>query len=210
MKLPYEFPVLNKTSFNCPHCKAFSSMFWSNAGTYSNPMQWIEDLKISRCKHCEKYSLWIKDSMIYPSDISVESPNEDLPEDIKDDYLEAANILNLSPRGAAALLRLSIEKLVNHLEVEGKDLNSKIGSLVSKRLDPLVQKSLDIVRVIGNEAVHPGQIDIKDNPEIARSLFRLVNMITEEMITKPNKVSALYQELIPEKQKQGIVKRDSE
>jgi hypothetical protein len=169
----------------------------------------LGSLRSARCTHCNDYSLWIGSSMIYPEEIPVESPNNDLTDDIKEDYLEAANIINQSPRGAAALLRLSIEKLVNSLDAGGKDLNAKIGNLVTRGLNPKIQKALDVVRVIGNGAVHPGQIDIKDNPETAQSLFRLVNVIADGMITKPKEVDFLYDELVPENHKKGIEKRDS-
>jgi hypothetical protein len=147
--------------------------------------------------------------MVYPGQIEVESPNNDLPDDIKVDYLEAANIMNQSSRGAAALLRLAVEKLVNGLDAKGKDLNTKIGDLVSKGLSPKIQKSLDVVRFIGNEAVHPGQIDLNDSPEIAQTLFRLVNVIADDMITKPKEIDLIYDELVPENHKNGINKRDS-
>jgi len=41
----------------------------------------------------------------------VEAPNSDLSEDIKKDYLKAANIFTDSPRASAALLRLALQKL---------------------------------------------------------------------------------------------------
>ena len=147
--------------------------------------------------------------MIYPGQIPVQSPNQDLPEDIQEDYLEAASIVNQSPRGAAALLRLCIEKLVSHLEAKGKDLNAKIGDLVSRGFNPKIQKALDVVRFIGNEAVHPGQIDLNDKPETALALFKLVNVIADDMITKPKEVDSLYDELVPEGHKESIMKRDS-
>jgi hypothetical protein len=49
--------------------------------------------------------------MIYPEVISVDNLNEDMPEEVKFDYNEAALIVEKSPRAAAALLRLGIEKL---------------------------------------------------------------------------------------------------
>ena len=61
---------------------------------------------------------------------------------------------------------------------KGKDINTDIGNLVKKGLPIKVQESLDILRVIGNEAVHPGQLDLKDdikkeaNPEKAKILQR--------------------------------------
>jgi len=62
---------------------------------------------------------------------------------------------------------------------------------VSKGLDPLVQQALDIVRVIGNEAVHPGVMDLKDDRETAATLFGLVNAIADQMITHPKTVKAM-------------------
>jgi len=89
-------------------------------------------------------------------------PNPDLPDELFRDFDEAREIVDGSLRGAAALLRLVIRKLCAHLGEKGKDINADIASLVAKGLNPLVQKALDVVRVIGNEAVHPGTIDLRD------------------------------------------------
>jgi hypothetical protein len=67
--------------------------------------------------------------------------------------------------------------------------------------------ALDSVRVIGNEAVHPGQIDLRDTPEIAMSLFGLVNFIVEKMITEPKEIDAFYGAL-PATKLDQIAKRD--
>ena len=208
METPYTQPQYNLSSFNCPHCKAFSSMDWSTLWTQDSSN--VINSHVCHCNHCSKYSLWVNYKMIYPNQTFVDFPNADLPDDIKVDYLEAASILIQSPRGASAILRLSIEKLVNYLNAEGKDLNAKIGFLVSnKNLNPKIQKSLDLVRVIGNNAVHPGQIDLTDDQSTAEKLFRLVNIITKEMITEPQEVDALFDELIPEDNKVQIEKRDA-
>ena len=37
--------------------------------------------------------------------------------------------------------------------------------------------------LIGNEAVHPGTIDLKDDPGTTLSLFELVNIVVEAMVT---------------------------
>jgi len=117
--------------------------------------------------------------------------------------------LQKSPRGAAALLRLCIQKLCMELGEKGKDLNTDIKNLVAKGLPEGVQKSLDIVRVIGNESVHPGQIDLRDDMETAKVLFKLVNLIAEKMITEPKEVEEIYN-ILPEEKRQQIKKRDGE
>ena len=122
-------------------------------------------------------------------------------------YEEAGTILSLSPRGAAALLRLSIQKLCKHLGGKGENINDDIGDFVSKGLDPRVQQSLDVVRVVGNNAVHPGVLDLKDDRAIAEKLFGLVNLIAETMISGPKHVQALFDSL-PESERKAIKKRD--
>jgi hypothetical protein len=71
----------------------------------------------------------------------------------------------------------------------------------------VIQQSLDVVRVIGNEAVHPGTLDLKDDVNTARALFKLLNLIAEKMITDPKTVNEIYESL-PEAKRKGIEQRD--
>jgi hypothetical protein len=168
----------------------------------------VEDIEFARCSHCSKPSLWIEKMLVYPKPIEVSSAHPDLPADIQADYTEASLIVADSPRGAAALLRLCIQKLCKHLGEQGKNINDDIASLVTKGLSPKIQKSLDVVRVIGNEAVHPGSIDLNDQPDIAMKLFDLVNIIAETMISHPKMIDAIYEEL-PDQKLNQINKRDN-
>jgi len=205
--IPYKEPQFEETSFNCPWCNSFAHMEWSWLQT---PIRTgtVNGIKICFCNHCKMYSLWYEEAMIFPSEISVESANNDLPEEIVKDYNEAANIVSISPRGAAALLRLAIQKLCAHLGEKGKDINIDIASLVSKGLPERIQKALDTVRVVGNEAVHPGVLDLNDNKKIAFALFKLVNIIAEKMISEDKEIDNLYA-ILPEEKRQQIKKRDA-
>lgn len=206
-KIPYTSPAWEKSAFNCPICNAYANQIWHDLEYHDNGWETLKGGKVCFCGHCKKYSIWHDWKMIYPDFSGVESPNVDLSEDIKRDYLEAALILQNSPRGSAALLRLAIQKLCVQLGEKGKDLNEDIGRLVKGGLPEKVQQSLDVLRVIGNEAVHPGELDLKDDTETATSLFQLVNFIAEKMITGPKVIEAIYGK-IPESKKQQINKRD--
>lgn len=133
--------------------------------------------------------------------------HHDLPEDCQADYEEAREIVNLSPRGAVALLRLCLQKLMPHLGEAGKNINEDIKSLVAKGLSPVVQQALDVCRVVGNNAVHPGELNIQDTPEIAQQLFKMINFIVEDRISKPKQIQALFNQL-PQGAVEAIAKRD--
>ena len=163
---------------------------------------------ISECFNCKYISVWIYDKLVYPQRGEAPPANPDLPDDIRQDYDKASSILDLSPRGAAALIRLAIQKLCKELGQPGKKLNADIGKLVENGLDIRIQQALDAVRVIGNNAVHPGQIDLRDDRVVAESLFRLLNLIAEKMISEPKHVEEVYATL-PEDALEAIERRDA-
>lgn len=205
--MKYYPPIFKEEQFHCPLCGVYARQLWADCHYCLWSQVYDTNMKISRCSHCDKISYWYQDKMIVPSSGTVEFPNPDMPEDCKADYLEAREIVNLSPRGAAALLRLCIQKLMVHLGQTGKNVNYDIGELVKAGLPPLIQKSLDICRVVGNNAVHPGEIDLNDTPEIANTLFRLINVVVQDRITRPKEIEALYVTL-PKGAIESIEKRD--
>lgn len=209
--MPYTAPRLDAEGFNCPFCKAYSHQIWSHGHAYTDmSYSQISEVKFALCAKCKKHSIWYSYKMVHPLLGGAPIHHQDLPYDISLDYEEASTVLALSPRSSAALLRLAIEKLTNHIlqsEV-GRDLNENIKKLVGKGLPISVQQSLDILRVIGNNALHPGQLDLKDDQHTALKLFELVNLITDYMITKPQQTNALYQSL-PEDARKAIEKRDN-
>lgn len=88
------------------------------------------------------------------------------------------------------------------------DLNVDIQKLVERGLDAQVQEACDVVRVVGNGAVHPDRIDLRDEPETAKKLFELVNFIADQMITQRTKRAAFFQAKVPESTKLAIKKRN--
>lgn len=206
--MKYIQPEVYSKSFTCPHCGTIAMQNWWhkrwNGGEHANSDQ--NPLRIGICQHCNKTTVWIVDKMYYPDTGNAPFPNPEMPESVLKLYSEAAAIHTKSPRGAAALLRLGIQVLCKELGEQGKNINTDIGNLVKKGLPEIVQQSLDIVRVTGNDAVHPGQIDT-DNPETVGQLFDLVNIIIEYMIALPKRVSGIYSTLPADKMK-GINERD--
>ncbi|MEE4373657.1 DUF4145 domain-containing protein [Pseudomonas alliivorans] len=171
------------------------------------PLKRIENLNLSTCFNCKKHAIWVYDRIVHPVVGSGPVCNPDMSDDIRRDYEEACAILNQSPRGAAALARLCIQKLCKELGKAGKNINEDIGSLVSDGLDKRIQQALDVVRVIGNNAVHPGQIDLRDDKATAETLLSLLNLIVDRLISEPKHIEELYSKL-PEGVLKGIEDRD--
>lgn len=214
----YVQPSKELVKYTCPHCYTLSQMgksthhfqedqHYVNGSNGTMLARYYNELTIHRCQCCGKKIIWIDNNYIYP-DIIPEEANPDMPESVKQLYKEAALMANKSPRAACALLRLAIDRLCNELGETDRDINKNIGALVAKGLPQSVQKALDIVRVVGNKAVHPGQIvfDVDDNAT-ANMLMHLLNMIVARMITEPNEIDSLYQGL-PESVKNSIADRD--
>src|SRR5579871_3662070 len=136
MSVPYTAPGLDRKAFNCPHCNAFANQIWDHpvAGR-----SYIVDLRIAFCAHCRYYSLWVGTQMVYPGGTAAPVVNADTPAAIVADYNEAREIVARSPRGAAALLRLCLQKLCAELGEPGKDINRDIGNLVKKGLPETIQ-----------------------------------------------------------------------
>lgn len=202
--------------YTCPHCgtltdqRAIALHRRSHGHNGGNSYETFRSITVRECGRCNQDCVWYLGKLLYPLDISLATvPNSDLPDVVRCDVDEARLVLSLSPRSAAALLRLAIEKLCLHLGAEGKDINAQIGWLVrERRLDPMVQQALDIVRVVGNEAVHPGTLDLRDKPHDVGMLFSMVNEIAEELITRPKRVLEAYKRL-PESKRKGIEQRDA-
>lgn len=201
-------------SFVCPFpdCRAFSAHSWgrvmgvNSGGGYREIDK--ERIYVARCAACTQEVIFINGRLVQPAVSEAAPPADDMPDEIRADFEEARSILALSPRGAAALLRLAIQKLLPVLGAQPSDINKMIGELVSSgKIPPAIQQALDSVRVIGNEAVHPGELDLKDDIQTATTLFNLINFIVVKAITEPNEIAAIYAGL-PAAKLVGIAQRD--
>lgn len=223
----YYPPEYESDKFECMHCKVYAHQTWSpmyiqgkdthevyiepaDSIKYFNSFKEVninkEPVNVSLCSYCDAPTLWVSEKIIFPLTGVVPPVNSDLSDDVKAIYDEAAAIANQSPRAASALLRLAIETLLKELGEKG-NINDAIKNMVKKGLDQRVQQSLDIVRVIGNNAVHPGQIVFDDNTDV-QILFQLINIIANFLITQPKQIQGAYDNL-PEDARNAIEERDS-
>jgi len=211
-------PEFKLEAFHCPVCGTYAHMEWYQLLSHNYSTLYYE----AKCSCCKKPSLWrvtefnssqfgrhdTAGSLLFPDNGVASLPEHDMPDDVKQDYQEAAQIFSRSPRGAAALLRLGLQKLCKHLGEDGKNINSDIRNLAAKNLlPPLVVKVADTVRITGNNAVHPGEMSDEDFDHVASKMFDLLNFIVKKAITEPKELQHLY-ELIPEGPRMDAELRD--
>jgi hypothetical protein len=226
MNSKYYPPVYLASNFHCLRCGVYAKQYWGSLKTETRyhtggqmPVQVLKtnngfrvDLPnqyvASKCDHCNNFTLWHDKVIIFPRTSVVEAPNEDLTAEISSLYKEAATILSDSPRAAAALLRLALQLLLKELGGKGKHIDADIKTIVASGIDPQVQKAMDIVRVFGNNGAHPGEIQLKEDPELVKKMFELINFIATKMITSKKEITNLFEGL-PEGVKEAIEKRDN-
>ena len=222
-------PQLGETAFNCPHCSAYAHQRWLRPYVERLPLsevfvqacsegivvgtdaaalnQVVGGIVFSECQHCHRIGTWVHTGLRWPLASSAPEPHEEMPADIVPDYLEAASILQFSPRGAAALLRLCVQSLFKSLGGPG-DLNKTIATYSARGLSPQLIDAMDILRVVGNNAVHPGEMDLKDDQQTAGQLFELLNEVVDELIARPARTARLYAKL-PAGARTAIEERNS-
>lgn len=210
----YIAPALDLEAFHCPLCGVYAHQQWEqvySSDQRDSGVMAVLDWRLASCVHCKRFSVWFEERQVWPISHAGPLPNGDLGEEVVALYNEARSVASLSPRSAAALLRLCTEMLVQRLCKESSlrcgDLNEGIGQLVKQGLPQQIQQSLDALRVIGNGAVHPGQMDLADDRRTVESLFDILNLIANDRITQPKAVESLYAKL-PTAQRQSIESRD--
>lgn len=213
--MKYKVPKVNERSFTCPYCGVLASQKWYTATVYSSGYiqqgETMGDIfghiSTSKCDNCDGKHIWLNEKMLTPEVANVPLPNQYMPERVKLIYEEARSVFPKSAKSSAALLRLALQHLCIELGCKGKDINKDIKELVQGGLPPQVQKALDIIRVTGNNAVHPGKMDLDDNEQIAAKLFELMNFIVDKMIVQPMEIDSIFDGL-PEGALKSIGERD--
>ena len=188
----YVAPRFGSKAFNCAHCGVLAQhksrkLLTDEGGHYEST-----EISMTMCTNCGKFILWDQQTQIYPFISNAPVPSPDMPDDVKEDFLEARNIHGISNKAAAALLRLAIKKLLVHLGEKGQNINTDINNLAQKGLAVNIQRALKTVRVTGEKSIIPGQIDSLDTEESAKQLFHLLNLLVDVMITQPRMVDEIF------------------
>ncbi len=83
-----------------------------------------------------------------------------VPTEIREDYIEACNVLPISAKASAALSRRCLQNVLNEAGYKVRDLSEQIDLLLNEK-DPLkaiplrLRTTIDLIRNFGNFGAHP-------------------------------------------------------
>lgn len=152
-----------------------------------------DEVAVSRCPNCDGLHFWVAEKMVWPIGSGIR-PVEEMPENVKEVFREAQEIMGASPRASCALLRVGLERLLKQLpDAPAKGtLYERINALpIPSTLRPMA----DALREVGNSAVHSEEIDLSQSNEEARRIAELLseflNQLAETMLIRPSRASRL-------------------
>lgn len=106
-----------------------------------------------------------------------------IPKAILNDYNEACEIKDLSPKASATLARRCLQGIIRDFwKVKPDKLNKEIEAIEDK-IDPLIWKAIDSVRKVGNIGAHMEKdinmiVDVE--PHEAELLINLIETVLDE------------------------------
>jgi hypothetical protein len=186
---------------------------WGKSGDDDWTRDWLTHFEpfrycVVQCFTCEHLSLLgefevvVNNSdlhnlpQLYPIQLEF---SENIPESIKNTYVEAATIRVRAPHAYAAQIRKGLEDICQNKGATGRTLFQQLQSLVEMGVLPsTLAEMTDLIRQIGNAGVHSdgSKISIIDT-DLIDDFFRFV---IEYVYVAPAKISELKRRIAHEKE----------
>jgi len=131
----------------------------------------------------------------YPTD-NVDYLN--VPDEIKSAFEAAKRTIGIDYGICLVSLRRTLEMICKFEGATGKTLDAKIKNLVSdKKLPPMIEDILYIIRISGNDGAHADTIHLSDSQ--VRDVMNFVGTIINYLYSMPERVSIL-KEIVKKKE----------
>ena len=138
-----------------------------------------------------------EDTIIYPHNSSRSITADEVPEDYKNDFNEAAAVITLSPMASAAISRRTLQRMLrNEFNIKKRSLAEEIEEFIHlKDVPSYISEAVDAVRIVGNFAAHPlkdtntGEVmDVE--PGEADWLLEVLESLYDFVFIQPKKLEA--------------------
>ncbi len=191
----------------CPNCGVNFHDNWQR-GVFAHANRQTEwNYETARCPSCRKLTIKIdEDDSNFPARMvvpvaSARGPiSTFVPNNIAKDYVEACNVLPISPKASAALSRRCLQNILNDFGYTAKDLAKQIDAILNetdarKSLPLSLYQTVDAIRNFGNFSAHP--IDekttlqvIEIDPEEAEWCLEILEEMFEHFYERPAMAAA--------------------
>ncbi|MBQ2997289.1 MAG: DUF4145 domain-containing protein [Oscillibacter sp.] len=161
-----------------------------------------------QCPECHKISLTLFPSgsgwgdeffyFSYPPATAKSIP-EYVPLAIRQDYVEAASIVDLSPKASATLSRRCLQGMIHDFwGITEKNLNAEITALKSRM--PLKEwEAVDAIRKLGNIGAHMEkdvERIVEVDPDEAKTLLKVIEFLIQTWYVRKHDEDALLSEVV--------------
>jgi hypothetical protein len=160
----------------CPHCNIGVSMDFEEGftGVEEESVDSGYEIAIDQCPECDKLIVILRrgrvssgglgrtmeviksETLIYPAyDTYAVAP--EVPQKYQTDFLEASQVLRISPKASAALSRRLLQRILREeFQIHAKDLFQEIDQFIARKDTPgYLAEAVDAIRNVGNFAAHP-------------------------------------------------------
>lgn len=206
----------NKQTFTCPYCRRQQAFSYANVGHSVNSFpeglcgkKALDSEKIDvyhiccsndSCKRIIISGRFLKSGRqfdILPQYVHKIYPDY-IPKQILDDYTEAADIIELSPKAAATLFRRCLQGMIHDFwNIKDKNLYVEISQLKNK-VSASMWNALDGLRKIGNIGAHMEtdvnliiDIDVSE----AKKLKKLIELLFDKWYKTRHDEDELYNDI---------------
>ena len=168
-KLP---PVLGSENIECPHCLIKVHAAWRSYLIPQSNWWHVASTECASCgemiAHIIKAELdlreqeWVIESrhLVLPARRNTPAINsEAVPAAFKGDYIEACDVLEISPKASAVLSRRVLQSILKEEGYTSKNLIDQINAVLQKTgegaLPASLRETIDVIRHFGNFSAHP-------------------------------------------------------
>ena len=121
-----------------------------------------------------------------------------IPEPIRQDYLEAVQIADLSPKASATLARRCLQGMIHDFwDIHEKNLNAEITALKS-RIPPKQWDAIDAISTIGNIGAHMESsvgVIVDVDPDETKKLLKVIEMLFKTWYIRQHEENILLDEV---------------
>jgi hypothetical protein len=184
-----------------------SKGIWYSSVKPEETEEFDEHYVLTKCRTCKRISLYFAINDINDvSEWSLCFPNfreftDDVPQRVLKIYNEALRVELVSQTAYSILTRKVIELLCKDKGAKGKDLKSKLKSLVDRNIIPKpIYEMADSIRIIGNIGAHDEEVKL--NMFEIQTIKDFIMALLEYVYVAPSKIKKL-KESIERKGKQN-------